>query len=298
MRTDLDSHADAPCVGSNALVIYETMRTANVTSFINSIGRANEVPIVHAALAYDCLYTGTVYILIVNHALQFPEMGHNLINQFQMRASGIIVNACPKFQCESPTNESHTLYFPEDDVRLPLSVHGAVSFLHTRKPTRYEYENEQQLTLTAETPEWDPHSLDFADQEERMTDDYGQIREIRHDRRARTICAMGISAVRTENTRRECSQSACVLGEISNTLNDDTFIQGLNRHVNVSVTMLEVAATVSKPKNVISPERLAKTWGIGIEAAKRTTQSTTQRGVRSVLHPSLTKGDSGQTIGN
>jgi hypothetical protein len=32
--------------------------------------------------------------------------------------------------------------------------------------------------------------------------------------------------------------------------------------------------------NVITPERLAKTWNIGLEAAKRTCESTTQKGVR------------------
>jgi hypothetical protein len=80
------------------------------------------------------------------------------------------------------------------------------------------------------------------------------------------------------------------LGEISDTLNDDTFIDGLKRHVNVSSAMLDVGATVSKPKNIITSDRLAKTWGIGIEAAKRTrTKATTQRGVRSVTHPSLTR---------
>jgi hypothetical protein len=34
---------------------------------------------------------------------------------------------------------------------------------------------------------------------------------------------------------------------------------------------------------------LAKNWGIGIEAAKRTRLVTTQRGIRRMIHPSLTK---------
>jgi hypothetical protein len=33
----------------------------------------------------------------------------------------------------------------------------------------------------------------------------------------------------------------------------------------------------------------AKNWGIGIEAAKRTHHVTTQRGIRKMIHPSLTK---------
>jgi hypothetical protein len=34
---------------------------------------------------------------------------------------------------------------------------------------------------------------------------------------------------------------------------------------------------------------LAKNWGIGIEAAKRTHLVTTQRGIRRMVHPSLNK---------
>jgi hypothetical protein len=57
---DLNSHADSPCLGSNAIVIYETLCTVNVSAFINSVGRKLKVPIVHGALAYDCPYTGKV----------------------------------------------------------------------------------------------------------------------------------------------------------------------------------------------------------------------------------------------
>jgi hypothetical protein len=34
---------------------------------------------------------------------------------------------------------------------------------------------------------------------------------------------------------------------------------------------------------------LAKNWGVGIEAAKRTSLMTTQRGIRRMINPSLTK---------
>jgi hypothetical protein len=44
-----------------------------------------------------------------------------------------------------------------------------------------------------------------------------------------------------------------------------------------------------RDKGVIDAATLAKNWGIGIEAAKRTRQVTTQRGIRRMIHPSLTK---------
>jgi hypothetical protein len=44
-----------------------------------------------------------------------------------------------------------------------------------------------------------------------------------------------------------------------------------------------------RDKGGIDAATLAKNWGIGIEAAKRTRLVTTQRGIRRMAHPSLTK---------
>jgi hypothetical protein len=44
-----------------------------------------------------------------------------------------------------------------------------------------------------------------------------------------------------------------------------------------------------REKAGVDAAKLAKNWGIGIEAAKRTRLVTTQRGIRRMIHPSLTK---------
>jgi hypothetical protein len=44
-----------------------------------------------------------------------------------------------------------------------------------------------------------------------------------------------------------------------------------------------------RDKGGIDASTLAKNWGIGIEAAKMTRLVTTQRGIRRMVHPSLTK---------
>jgi hypothetical protein len=44
-----------------------------------------------------------------------------------------------------------------------------------------------------------------------------------------------------------------------------------------------------RDKGGIDAATLANNWGIGIEAAKRTRLLTTQRGIRRMVHPSLTK---------
>jgi hypothetical protein len=44
-----------------------------------------------------------------------------------------------------------------------------------------------------------------------------------------------------------------------------------------------------RDKAGVDAAALAKNWDIGIEAAKRTRLVTTQRGIRIMIHPSLTK---------
>ena len=68
-------------------------------------------------------------------------MKHNLLSPFIMRLAGLEVNEQPKFMTRNPTNKHHSLYFKENDIRLPLAIKCIVSFLPTRKPTQEEYLN-------------------------------------------------------------------------------------------------------------------------------------------------------------
>jgi hypothetical protein len=54
--------------------------------------------------------------------------------------------------------------------------------------------------------------------------------------------------------------------------------------LNVSLVKSEM-----RYKDGVDAATLAKKWGIGIEAAKRTRLVTTQRGLRRMIHPILTK---------
>jgi hypothetical protein len=57
-----------------------------------------------------------------------------------------------------------------------------------------------------------------------------------------------------------------------------------NFNLNVSMVKSEMI-----DKGGIDAATLVKNWGIGIEAAKRTRLVTTKRGIRRMVHPSLTK---------
>jgi hypothetical protein len=84
LRTELDSQADTCCVGRNATVLYSYNCTVTVSPFLDSLGTADSVLIVMAAIAYDDEITARTYILIVHQALYFGDkLERNLLNPFQ-----------------------------------------------------------------------------------------------------------------------------------------------------------------------------------------------------------------------
>jgi hypothetical protein len=77
------------------------------------------------------------------------------------------------------------------------------------------------------------------------------------------------------------------LQDLSAVLDDGTLLAELddnNLNLNVSLVKSEM-----RDKGGIDAATLAKNLGIGIEADKRTHLVTTQRGIRRMVHPSLTK---------
>ena len=67
--TELDSHADSPVVGKYCKILELTGKTVKVSGFTSDLGKPLEVPVVNAAVAYDCVYTGMTYILVIYNAL-------------------------------------------------------------------------------------------------------------------------------------------------------------------------------------------------------------------------------------
>ena len=114
-RTDLDSHADSPVVGINAKILSHTGKHVNVWGFSKALGSKPKVPVVNAAVTYTCEYTGESIILLVNNALYFEDMKHNLIPPFMIRLAGAEVNECPKCLSKYPKIEDHSIYFPDGE---------------------------------------------------------------------------------------------------------------------------------------------------------------------------------------
>jgi hypothetical protein len=169
-----------------------------------------------------------------------------------------------------------------------LELHGVVSCFPTFKPTQLEFENCERYELTYETPEYDPSATTFHEQEGGMVDSWGNIKISGdcHPKR-RQVCSFRQKEEEIKKLSSKYSDTSAKLQDLSAVLDDGTLLAELdetNSNLNVSMVKSEM-----RDKGGIDALTLAKNWGIGIKAAKRTRLVTTQRGIRRMIHPSLTK---------
>jgi hypothetical protein len=172
-RTELDSHANMPVVGRNAYVISDTERVADVNPFTSDC-YSMLLPIVDAAVLYECPYDGQLYILVIRNALHVPSMQNNLLPPFVLREAGIRVQDTPKIQTIEPTEEDHSIYFPETGFRIPMSLWGMFSYFVTSKTTALQMMELENIYLL--TPSnMNPHCDSYATNEENMLDWEGKM---------------------------------------------------------------------------------------------------------------------------
>jgi hypothetical protein len=166
-RTELDSHANMCVVSKQALVVLDHNQLVNFTGYNQAQG-STTFKVVSAALAYDSPANGQTVILVINQAVHIPELMVNLLCLMQMQVNNVIVNDVPRFLLKQQSATDHALVvmsIDHDSMILPLQLSGVTSYLPTHKPTPTEYDSCVKYNLTYESPEWDPHTPDFAEQE-------------------------------------------------------------------------------------------------------------------------------------
>ena len=298
LSTELDSHTDTCVVGKNCLIVQEFDRCVSVTGYAPALGSQNERQIVTAALAYDCPDNGETVILVIHQAILIETMENNLLCPMQLRMAGIRVNDKPKFLTHKPTEDDHCICIPDKDevIRIPLELKGVTSYFNARKPSLAEYDDDniRKLELTIEDPEWDPHSPDFAQLEQRYFDGLGRFKEV-GDEEKRRIYSLSRNSLtfEAESYVNQTCRSVAALAEISPTLIEGDFAKSLKDNVNVFDVMSkgdrQSSAVTGKKIYSVTPEDLVKRWRCGIDTARQTIKVTTQRGIRTVANPSISR---------
>jgi hypothetical protein len=172
-RSDLDSHADCCVCGKDVLVFNEFDREVTVTGW-DPEGETQSLRINSALMGYTIPQSGQTVLLNAHQSIFSPSLNHNLFRTMQMRLHDVIVNVTPKFQSLNPTKLSQSIRVRGDNVEdvlvIPLELYGVVSCFPAFKPTQLEFEICDRYELTYESPEYDPPSTNFHEQEATMTD--------------------------------------------------------------------------------------------------------------------------------
>ena len=184
-HTELDSHANMPVAGREALIVEQSGKTVEVNPFTPD-SKPIKVEVVNAIVQYDSPLDGKEYMLVIQNALHVPSMCNNLIPPFIMWESGITVNECAKIHCEDPTREDHAIIFKGYDLHIPLQLHGIFSYFVTRKLDAESFMGAHEpLNCATEiytlTPtRWNPHTDAYAMNEESIVDWEGNIKDRSH----------------------------------------------------------------------------------------------------------------------
>ena len=266
-RTELDTHADTCVVGKHCLITHEFDRLVSVTGYDPNQGKVKDLKIVSAVVAYDCHMTGEVIIIRINQAIYIKSMVNNLLCPMQIRMNDIKVFDCPKFLIDKPDYHEHTLSIPSahgEDYIIPLSLHGVTSYFPTRKPTQDEYRQAEHsgsvIELTYDSPDWDPHTDSFNEQEIVAS----KAIDIQNSSPNRQFCSVqSQSHIDAETVFNRNSQTACVLSEISPCLNDDSFISLMKENVFEDISSVAQVTSSNKQLGITATD-LVRNWGIGL----------------------------------
>jgi len=272
---ELDSHADTCCAGSNCVVIEHTGKVCNVVGFNRNTpnDELKGIPVVKAATAYDAP-TGETFIIILAQALYLGEyLDYSLLCPNQLRHNGLIVDDVPRHLSPNPSNASHSIFVPEENVTIPLEMRGVISLFYTRRPTQEEIENKKWLIFTSSL-DWDPHSEDFMHNELAVS-----LTDLSADRNLLPI-------ISHNNIPQEPDINP-QLSSISSVYSDTLLYQGIKANTHYTYQQArEIGARHSSSRHAgITKEALASLWGISLHTAAQTLRVTTQKGIKNSIHP-------------
>ena len=120
--TELVSHSNMVVIGAQGTIIQKKGRYADVNAFSSDVGKFSRVPIVDAAIAYDCPFSGRKILMFVRNALYVESMDHNIVPPFIMRNEGLEVDEQAKIHRPRPSKENHSVYCKEINLRIPLKI--------------------------------------------------------------------------------------------------------------------------------------------------------------------------------
>ncbi len=163
------------------------------------------------------------------------------------------------------------------DNHPPTGLRGVTSLLNVRGVTLDEWTSDafKRLYLTSETLTWDPTTTLYEEQEVAMVDYSGRVVTT-----ARPLM-MHIKSLVIDPLSSLTTDQADVT-------NDENLYDVLASHLQILSIESSLNGHIRSRKIApIDPQTLAACWMISPERANQTVVTTTQRGVRTCLNPTL-----------
>ena len=126
--------------------------------------------VVTGAILTECAFTSKIRIFIFHNALSVPAMDHNLVPPIILQEARLIVNKNPKIHVKDPSVEYHTIFFPNYDVRIPLSLYGIFSCFPSSNPSIDDMDIYEDILLMTPKGTWNHHTDASGQNEANMLD--------------------------------------------------------------------------------------------------------------------------------
>jgi hypothetical protein len=260
-KLGIDTYADTSCAGKHAHVIEFVEGKEIVACSWNNSKTAN-LRIANVAYAYDSS-NGQVLILIVNQCIYGGAfMTDSLLQPIQCLQHGIQIDTRPKhFFPDSKTAQTIVL----NNIAEPLHFNGPLPYLNVRRPTQDEFNHCLHIEITSHD-DWDPYNASV----NLSSIETNQLPFDTHPHNATfddyNLCSISTTLMDFDHYDELSNHRELVLFD-SDEVNDD---------------YRSVHSIQSSAKSNLTPEELARLWGIGLKTACRTIQATTHRCVKTV----------------
>lgn len=250
-RNNMDSMADTCCLGRNWVLILHSGYTCNVYPYKDDYKPEVDVPIGSCGTVVTD-EEGRDHLIIVHEALFFGEkMGHSLLNQNQIRYH---IRHQGGYLNDDFTREDEHLgiQVSADGLFIPFDIKGTAIGFESRTPTHREIEDLPSAVLTSGAP-WEPQKV--------------HLRQTRAQERA-------------PRSHRIIGEADSALRSISSVLTPEAFDSVADI---TDPQVSEIQSTERHSRH--TPESVSRKWQIGLETARKVIRVTTQKGVRTALHP-------------
>ena len=276
-RCELDSHADTTVAGSNCIILQYTGKECDVSPYTDDYESITNVPIVHAATAWQSPETGQTYILVFNEALWMGNsMDHSLINPNQLRHFGTTVNDNPM------SNQPLSIITDGAEFSMELSMAGTIVFANTFTPSPKDLETCPHITLTSPHP-WNPHKISFPACTRTLQEEIGGLRQISS---SQTNQGFHEDTSDNENPLFNLNRiTRCIASMKTITSIKENQLRQPNIDSGTSDVPVPSAFSSSDRHSDVTPQALSERWGISIAIATKTLQKTTQKFLRSAILP-------------